>query len=302
MAAKRKSKGAYMISAVAEMYEIHPQTLRLYEREGLLKPSRTEGNTRLYTDEDLERLEFILNLARDLGVNIAGIAIILQMRERMEEMNRQMQSFVEYVRTEMLARFQQAAPGSGRGDCAHAQARGGAKSPAPPPSANRRAFSHSSCPRCLQVFLSCMSYVLLALAVFGLVTSTVFAGMVLGRCPAICAKRRRALAELQARPGFTPPLTLLKPVHGDEPGLEAHLATFFEQDYPEYEILFCARSADDAGLETARRVAARYPHIPAKFLSTGGQPDYINAKVASMERWRPRRRTRFWSSATAMCA
>jgi MerR family transcriptional regulator/heat shock protein HspR len=112
MAAKRKSKGAYMISAVAEMYEIHPQTLRLYEREGLLKPSRTEGNTRLYTDEDLERLEFILNLARDLGVNIAGIAIVLQMRERMEEMNRQMQSFVEYVRTEMLARFQQNAPGA----------------------------------------------------------------------------------------------------------------------------------------------------------------------------------------------
>ena len=112
MAAKRKSKGAYMISAVAEMYEIHPQTLRLYEREGLLKPSRTEGNTRLYTDEDLERLEFILTLARDLGVNIAGIAIILQMRERMEEMNRQMQSFVEYVRTEMLTRFQQNVPGS----------------------------------------------------------------------------------------------------------------------------------------------------------------------------------------------
>jgi len=86
MATKRKSKGAYMISAVAEMYEIHPQTLRLYEREGLLKPSRTEGNTRLYTDEDLERLEFILN--------------------------RQMQSFVEYVRSEMLSRFQQAAPNS----------------------------------------------------------------------------------------------------------------------------------------------------------------------------------------------
>src|SRR5271157_6094643 len=113
MAAKRKSKGAYMISAVAEMYEIHPQTLRLYEREGLLKPSRTEGNTRLYTDEDLERLEFILNLSRDLGVNIAGIAIILQMRERLEEMNRQMQSFVEYVRSEMLTRFQQAAPTGG---------------------------------------------------------------------------------------------------------------------------------------------------------------------------------------------
>ena len=113
MAARRKSKGAYMISAVAEMYEIHPQTLRLYEREGLLKPSRTDGNTRLYTDEDLERLEFILNLARDLGVNIAGIGIILQMRERMEEMNRQMQGFVDYVRTEMLSRMQQQEPGAG---------------------------------------------------------------------------------------------------------------------------------------------------------------------------------------------
>jgi MerR family transcriptional regulator/heat shock protein HspR len=107
MPTKRKSKGAYMISAVAEMYEIHPQTLRLYEREGLLKPSRTVGNTRLYTDEDLERLEFILNLARELGVNIAGIAIILQMRERMEEMNRQMQDFVDYVRSEMLTKMQQ---------------------------------------------------------------------------------------------------------------------------------------------------------------------------------------------------
>jgi MerR family transcriptional regulator/heat shock protein HspR len=114
MATKRKSKGAYMISAVAEMYDIHPQTLRLYEREGLLLPSRSEGNTRLYTDEDLERLEFILNLARDLGVNIAGIAIVLQMRERMEEMNRQMQGFVDYVRTEMLARMQQQQqPGAG---------------------------------------------------------------------------------------------------------------------------------------------------------------------------------------------
>jgi MerR family transcriptional regulator/heat shock protein HspR len=96
------------------MYEIHPQTLRLYEREGLLRPSRSEGNTRLYTDEDLERLEFILNLARDLGVNIAGIAIVLQMRERMEEMNRQMQGFVDYVRTEMLTRMhQQQEPGVG---------------------------------------------------------------------------------------------------------------------------------------------------------------------------------------------
>jgi MerR family transcriptional regulator, heat shock protein HspR len=101
---KRRSKGAYMISAVAEMYDIHPQTLRLYEREGLLKPSRTEGNTRLYTDEDLQRLEFILNLARDLGVNISGIAIILQMRERMEEMQRQIQDFVKYLHEEVLSR------------------------------------------------------------------------------------------------------------------------------------------------------------------------------------------------------
>ena len=98
-----------MISSVAEMYGIHPQTLRLYEREGLLKPSRTEGNTRLYTDEDLERLEIILSLARDLGVNISGIAIILQMRERMEEMQRQMSEFVNYVRSEVMTRAQQAA-------------------------------------------------------------------------------------------------------------------------------------------------------------------------------------------------
>ncbi len=106
---KRKSKGAYMISAVAEMYEIHPQTLRLYEREGLLKPSRTEGNTRLYTDEDLQRLEFILTLARDLSVNISGIAIILQMRERMEEMQRQIQDFVKYIQQEVLTRATAAA-------------------------------------------------------------------------------------------------------------------------------------------------------------------------------------------------
>jgi MerR family transcriptional regulator/heat shock protein HspR len=106
---KRKSKGAYMISAVAEMYGIHPQTLRLYEREGLLKPSRTEGNTRLYTDEDLQRLDFILTLARDLAVNISGIAIILQMRERMEEMQLQIHDFVKYIQEEVLARASAAA-------------------------------------------------------------------------------------------------------------------------------------------------------------------------------------------------
>ena len=128
-----------------------------------------------------------------------------------------------------------------------------------------------------------MSYVLLALAVFGLVTSTVFAGMVLWAVPGYLRERRAARAQLAERPGFTPPLTLLKPLHGDEPGLAAHLATFFEQDYPQYEILFCARMADDAGLKTARRVAAKYPQIAVKFLATGGEPDYINAKVASME-------------------
>lgn len=128
-----------------------------------------------------------------------------------------------------------------------------------------------------------MWYVLLALACFGLVTSTIVTGMTLAAVPRYLRERRLALIQLSARPGFTPPLTLLKPLHGAEPGLEAHLATFFEQDYPEYEILFCAREAADAGLEIARRVAARYPQIPARFFSTKGQPDYINDKVISME-------------------
>src|ERR1041384_7834912 len=92
--AKSKSKAAYMISSVAEQYEIHPQTLRLYEREGLLKPSRSEGNTRLYTDEDLERLEVILHLTRDLGVNLAGVEIILNMREKMAEMHAQIEEVI----------------------------------------------------------------------------------------------------------------------------------------------------------------------------------------------------------------
>ena len=93
-----------MISSVAEQYEIHPQTLRLYEREGLLKPSRSEGNTRLYTDDDLERLEVILHLTRDLGVNLAGVEIILNMRERMSEMQAQIQDFVSSLNRELVAR------------------------------------------------------------------------------------------------------------------------------------------------------------------------------------------------------
>jgi ceramide glucosyltransferase len=129
----------------------------------------------------------------------------------------------------------------------------------------------------------CMSYALLALAVLGLLTSTGFAAIVLWAVPGYLKERRLALAQMCERPGFTPPLTLLKPLHGAEPGLEADLESFFEQDYPEYEILFCTRSPEDAGLATARQVAARHPKIAAKFLSTNGQPDYINAKVASME-------------------
>jgi ceramide glucosyltransferase len=127
-----------------------------------------------------------------------------------------------------------------------------------------------------------MGYVLLAITVFGLITSTVFTGMVLAAVPRFLRERRGAEAELKRRPGFTPPLTLLKPVHGAEPDLDRHLASFFEQDYPEFEILFCAREPNDPGLDIARRVAARYPNIPAKFFSTG-EPPYINAKVASME-------------------
>ncbi len=101
---RNKGKAAYMISAVAEQYEIHPQTLRLYEREGLLAPSRSDGNTRLYTDEDLERLEIILKLTRELGVNLAGVEIILNMREKMEAMQRQMERFVSTLNQELSER------------------------------------------------------------------------------------------------------------------------------------------------------------------------------------------------------
>jgi MerR family transcriptional regulator/heat shock protein HspR len=97
MARRSRTKGAYTISVVAEQFDIHPQTLRLYEREGLLKPSRTDGNTRMYTDTDMERLEVILSLTRDLGVNLAGVEIILNMRVKMEEMQAQMRQFVGYV-------------------------------------------------------------------------------------------------------------------------------------------------------------------------------------------------------------
>lgn len=128
-----------------------------------------------------------------------------------------------------------------------------------------------------------MSLVLLGLAAIGLLASSIFTGIVLWAVPAYLRERRAALAQLAAGRGYTPPLSLLKPLHGAEPGLESYLETFFTQDYPAYEILFCARSADDAGLEIARRVAARHPGIPVKLLSNGGEPDYINAKVVSLE-------------------
>ena len=103
-----------MISAVAEQYEIHPQTLRLYEREGLLKPSRSEGNTRLYTDSDIERLEVILHLTRDLGVNLAGVEIILNMREKMGEMQAQIQEFIASLNRELAVRTVRPTEGEGR--------------------------------------------------------------------------------------------------------------------------------------------------------------------------------------------
>src|SRR3982750_2764657 len=93
----RKPK-TYTISAVAEQYGVHPQTLRLYEREGLIKPSRSAKGTRYYTEEDIERLELVLNLTRDLGVNLAGVEIILNMREKMNQMQREFENFLQYIR------------------------------------------------------------------------------------------------------------------------------------------------------------------------------------------------------------
>jgi len=97
---KRKSttKNYHHISNVARMHNVHPQTLRLYEREGLLKPSRSEGNTRLYSDEDLKQLEVILNLTRDLGVNLAGVEVILNMRKKMERIDVEVNELLEFVR------------------------------------------------------------------------------------------------------------------------------------------------------------------------------------------------------------
>jgi MerR family transcriptional regulator, heat shock protein HspR len=102
--AKRTERGKayFMISGVSQRYDIHPQTLRLYEREGLLAPSRTEGNTRLYSEEDLQRLEAILTLTRELGVNLAGVEIILNMRRKIEDMQHEVNEFMDYVKGELV--------------------------------------------------------------------------------------------------------------------------------------------------------------------------------------------------------
>src|SRR5215469_6356196 len=102
--AKNTRAKKYTISVVAEQYDVHPQTLRLYEREGLIKPTRSPKGTRYYTEEDIERLELILNLTRDLGVNLAGVEIILNMREKMNQMQTQIQQFVASLNTEMASR------------------------------------------------------------------------------------------------------------------------------------------------------------------------------------------------------
>ncbi|HXG93541.1 MAG TPA: helix-turn-helix transcriptional regulator [Blastocatellia bacterium] len=94
---RNKKAKKFTISVVAEQYGVHPQTLRLYEREGLIKPSRSAKGTRYYTEEDIERLELILNLTRDLGVNLAGVEIILNMREKMKQMQREFENFLQYI-------------------------------------------------------------------------------------------------------------------------------------------------------------------------------------------------------------
>src|SRR5579883_2437630 len=160
--------------------------------------------------------------------------------------------------------------------------------PLPPGFALRSEASHGTCfqrhrlPCCCRLNIVVSRHIfdfLMGLGILGLISSTVFQGMVFVGAARFLRTRKKA----PGPSGFCPPVSLLKPLHGDEPNLEAHLATFFEHDYPHYEILFCARHANDPGLAAARRVAARYPHIPAKFLSTGDRT-YINAKVSSLEK------------------
>jgi len=101
----KQKRALYMISVVADMFDIHPQTLRAYEREGLLRPARTDGNTRLYSQEDIERIELILRLTKDLGVILAGVEVILNMRERMDEMQRRMNEMFQGMLRRMETEF-----------------------------------------------------------------------------------------------------------------------------------------------------------------------------------------------------
>jgi MerR family transcriptional regulator, heat shock protein HspR len=104
---RKKEETYYAIGVVAKMFNIHQQTLRLYEREGLLKPARSDGNTRLYSEKDLERLELILSLSRDMGVNLAGVDIILNLREKLQEMQQQINELVHYLKSEFERNAQQ---------------------------------------------------------------------------------------------------------------------------------------------------------------------------------------------------
>jgi len=99
---REDTKKYYHISAVAQMYNIHPQTLRLYEREGLFKPSRSDGNTRLYSENDLKQLEFIISLTRELGVNLAGVEVVINMKQRMNQIEAEVNEFLEYIRREFV--------------------------------------------------------------------------------------------------------------------------------------------------------------------------------------------------------
>ncbi len=101
----REKEAVYMIGTVARMYNIHPQTLRLYEREGLLVPSRTKGNTRMYSEEDLKRLEFILFLTRELGINLAGVEVVLKMKEQIEDLQKHIEFIINYLREEVKNRY-----------------------------------------------------------------------------------------------------------------------------------------------------------------------------------------------------
>jgi MerR family transcriptional regulator, heat shock protein HspR len=99
---KRRADGYVMISIIAERYNIHPQTLRLYEREGLIKPARTSGNTRLYGLDEIKKLEMILTLTRDLGVNLAGVEVVLQLARMMHEADVEFDRILDYIRQAML--------------------------------------------------------------------------------------------------------------------------------------------------------------------------------------------------------